>query len=103
MDSGSELNKFIYCLINVGIVFLSVYLRRRIFIVFGAAGILGYLSHLAWRVFKDSYAFPMILALIGIAMLYIGVQYQKNKKDFEAVFEKYLPQALLKWRPVERA
>ncbi len=103
MDSNSELNKFIYCLLNVGFIIVAVYLRRRVFIVFGTLGVLGYISHLAWKVFKDSYAFPIVLALLGIFIVFLGVKYQKHKNKFESFVEGCLPTFLMKWRPEERA
>lgn len=103
MDSNSEFGKFIYCVINVGFIILSVYLRRRVFIIFGTLGVFGYLSHLAWQVFKDSYALPVVLALAGIFIVFLGVKYQKNKELFESAVEKQLPTFLMKWRPQERA
>ena len=103
LKSDSELSKFIYCMLNVGFIFFSVYIRRRVFLVFGTFGVLGYLSHLAWRVFKDSYSLPLVLAGMGLVIIYFGVKYQKNQARFEAFVEKYLPTVLLKWRPAERA
>ncbi|MCC7404441.1 MAG: hypothetical protein IT288_08590, partial [Bdellovibrionales bacterium] len=102
MNSDSELSKFLYCLINVGFVVLSVYLRRKVFIVFGTFGILGYIGHLAWEIFKDSFAFPIALALLGIFILFLGVKYQKNRARFESAVERHLPSFLMKWRPPER-
>jgi hypothetical protein len=102
MDSNSELNKLIYCILNVGFIFVAVYLRRRVFIVFGTIGVLGYIGHLARKVFEDSYAFPIVLALLGIFIVFLGVKYQKNKDKFEALVESCLPTFLMKWRPTER-
>jgi hypothetical protein len=59
MDSGSESSRFMYCLINVGHIALSGVLRRRVFIVFGPLGVLGYLGRLSYTVFKDSYCFRL--------------------------------------------
>src|SRR5262245_41178523 len=58
MDSGSELKRILYCAMNVGLVLLSVPLRRRVFLVFGALGVNLYLADLAWLVFKNSLGFP---------------------------------------------
>jgi hypothetical protein len=69
MDSGSEVNRFIYFMINVGLVALAVKLRRTVFLVFGAIGIYIYLGHLAWEVFEDSVFFPFVLALLGLSMI----------------------------------
>jgi len=69
MDSGSELTRFVYLLINLGLVGMSLKLRRAVFLVFGAMGAYIYLGHLAWEVFKDSVLFPFVLALLGLSLI----------------------------------
>lgn len=103
MNSDSEVGKAVYCLLNVVLIVLSVYLYRRVFIVFGTLGVLAYLSHLAYKVFKDSFFFPIVLALLGLLILYFGVLYQRNRARIEASVEEMLPTFLKKWRPQERA
>ena len=103
LDSDSEVGKFIYCLINIKLIFFSVYIRRRIFMIYGSLGVMIYLGHLAWKVFKDSYAFPVVLALLGLAIVFVGIKYQKNKAAIEAKVESWFPDFLMKWRPEERA
>ena len=49
-SSGSELGKLFYCLLNVGLLLLSVVLARRVYAVFGTLGIAGYLGHSRTRV-----------------------------------------------------
>ena len=48
-SSEYELSKFIYCMINLGMIFVSVFLDSA-FCRFGAIGVLGYLGHLAFEV-----------------------------------------------------
>ena len=92
MESHSEFGKFVYCLINVFLIFCSLALRRRVFIIFGALGLFGYLSHLAYSVFQDSLLFPVVLSLIGLSVMYIGVQYQRRRHEIERRFrEKVVP------------
>src|SRR5258706_837432 len=81
MDSNSELGKFIYCVINIGLIFLSAVLGRRVFIVFGTLGVFGYLGHLAYSVFKDSMMFPFALSALGLLLMYLGVKYQKYERQ----------------------
>lgn len=69
MDSGSELGRFVYLLVNVGLVGTALLLKRTAFLVFGALGIYIYLGHLAWEVFKDSVFFPFVLALLGLSLI----------------------------------
>jgi hypothetical protein len=69
MDSGSEVKRFIYLLINLALIGLAVKLKRTVFLVFGAIGVYIYLGHLAWEVFKDSVFFPFVLALLGLSLI----------------------------------
>lgn len=73
MDSDSEIKRFIYLLINVGLVGVAIKLRRSTFLVFGALGIYAYLGHLAYTVFKDSVFFPFVLALLGLSLILLAV------------------------------
>jgi uncharacterized membrane protein len=102
MESGSEWRKFLYCLINVGLILLAVFLQRRVFVVFGTCGIFGYLGHLSYDVFKDSFLFPMVLTFLGLAVIYLGVQYQRHGKRFEEAVLAVIPASLRRLRPVER-
>jgi len=69
MDSGSEVKRFIYLLINLALIGLAVKSKRTVFLVFGAIGVYIYLGHLAWEVFKDSVFFPFVLALLGLSLI----------------------------------
>ncbi len=77
MNSDSEIRRFVYLLINVGLVGVAVKLRRSTFLVFGAFGVYLYLGHLAWQVFKDSLLFPFVLALLGLTLILGTVWGQK--------------------------
>lgn len=58
LDSASEWGKFLYCLVNLGLMGLAVLLRRPVFMVFGAMGVAAYLGYLSYEVFADSLLFP---------------------------------------------
>lgn len=90
MQSDSELGKFVYCVINLGLIFLALILQRKIFIVFGALGVFGYLGHLAYRVFADSLLFPFALTLLGLGIIFLGVQYQRRRARIEKRFNEML-------------
>jgi hypothetical protein len=92
MDGDSELSKFVYCMINVVLIVLSVLLRQRSFIVFGALGVLGYLGYLSYRVFEDSLLFPVALTLLGILIIYAGVVYQRNAAAIAVGLQAHLPE-----------
>jgi hypothetical protein len=80
MDSGSELNRFLYLLVNIGLVAIALFQQRSIFLVFGAMGVYAYIGHLAYRVFEDSFLFPFVLALMGLAMILATVWAQSYLK-----------------------
>lgn len=79
MDSGSQLAKFGYFLAHVGLIVVSLLLRRKIFLVFGGIGVFGYLCNEAYTYFRDSIVFPFVLSLIGLALIFGAMQYKKNE------------------------
>ena len=98
-DSNSELAKALYCLVNIGLILLSVFLMRRAYAVFGALGVSIYLGHLASRVFKDSLMFPFALSLIGLAVIGFGILYFRNRDAVARWIAATMPPALQKLRP----
>lgn len=94
MSSDSELGKFIYFLINLGMLLFGVAIRRRVYTVFGAIGIAIYLGHLSYKVFKDSLIFPVALMAIGLAVVWLGVLWQRNEREINAAMERWLPERL---------
>lgn len=101
MGGGNEWDKFVYCLINLGLVLLSVLLKRRVFIVFGAMGVFVYLSHLAYAVFEDSLLFPFALTVLGVGIIYLGVAYQRNREKFDRFILGLVPPSVRQLLPRE--
>ncbi len=93
-DSGSQLGKAIYALINVGLVFLGAAIGRRVFTVLGALGVAGYLGYLSYRVFQDSMLFPLVLTLLGLAVIALGIWWQRHEAAIEARLGAWLPAGL---------
>jgi hypothetical protein len=93
-DSNSEISRFIYLCINVFMIGVGVVIVRRVFVVFGAIGSCLYLGHLAYDVFEDSWLFPITLTAIGLAIIYLGVLWQKNEKAITARVRSLLPDHL---------
>lgn len=77
MESGSEFGRILYCLLNVGLILLGVWLRRATFLVFGVLGVHIYLGHLAYEVFKESVLFPFALAVLGLSVILVTVFAQR--------------------------
>lgn len=102
MESSSELNKFLYFLINAGLILVSVLLDRRVFIVFGALGVTWYLGYLSSRVFEDSMLFPVVLSFIGIAIIYLGIQYQRHRERVTRFVHGLVPASVRQLLPQPR-
>lgn len=98
-EGATEVGKAVYCLFNVGLLFVAVVLMRRAYAVFGAFGITLYLGHLAGVVFKDSLWFPFALSMIGIAVVAAGLFYHRSQQAIAAWLSVNLPQAVLRARP----
>jgi hypothetical protein len=97
--SDRELDKFLYGLLNLGFVFLGAVLQRRIFTVCGGLGFAGYLGYLSYKIFKDSLLFPVALTVIGLAVIALGIWWQRNEARIELALRRYLPRALHRWFP----
>jgi hypothetical protein len=80
MEGASELNRLLYLLVNIALIALSLYLKRTVFLVFGALGVHVYLGHLAYTVFADSFMFPFVLALLGLSLILVTVFAQSYLK-----------------------
>ena len=102
MDSDSEISKLIYCLINLFLMLVSVFLQRRVFMIFGAAGVFGYIGHLAWRVFEHSLLFPFVLSFLGILIIFAGIKYQRRQAAIEKYILDHTPDFLKKRLPREQ-
>ncbi len=93
-NSDSELGKFMYALLNIGLVLGGAAIGRRVFTVFGALGVTGYLGYLSHRVFQDSLLFPFVLTLLGLGVVWLGVLWQRNEAAIHARFAVYVPVGL---------
>lgn len=92
----------VWCVANVGLLFSSVLLRRRVFQVYGSLGVLGYLGYLTFSVFANSPLFPLYLIGLGVGVIGLGVVYQIYHKRIEDAIHAALPQALKNLLPPAR-
>jgi hypothetical protein len=99
MHNDGELQKFIYCLINLGLILLSILLKRRIFIIFGSLGVFGYLGHLAYTIFENSLLFPFALTALGISVIYLGLLYQRKRHLLDRFIESHLSESFKQLLP----
>ena len=93
-DSGSEWGKVIYALINIALVLFGAAIGRRVFTIFGALGVAGYLGYLSHRVFNDSMLFPFALTLLGLGVVALGVWWQRHEAAINARLARFVPEGL---------
>jgi hypothetical protein len=99
MGGNSQFQTFLYFLINVGLIILSLLLKRRIFLLFGGIGVLGYLSHIAYQLFADSVLFPLTLTAFGVIVIVFGIFSQRRPPQFNFPFLTWLTNWLRKKPP----
>ena len=89
----TRVNFYSFC-INLFLIGIGVLIVRRLFVVFGALGCCGYLGYLATDFFKDSWLFPIALTAIGLAIVYLGILWQKHEKSIADKARTLLPESL---------
>lgn len=94
MESRSEWSRLGYFAINLGLIAVGALLSRRVFAVFGGLGVAVYFGHLAYGLFKDSLMFPFALTLIGLAVIGVGLWWQKREAVLAARLRALLPAPL---------
>jgi hypothetical protein len=77
-------------------------LQRRLFVVFEAAGVFGYVGHLAWEIFEDSLLFPFALSTAGVAIIALGILHAKNRDRIEGTVIRTIPTGIRCLLPMER-
>ena len=99
-SGGTNLEKAVYCAMNVGLLMLSVFLDRRVFAVFGVLGVSIYLGDLANKVFRDSLMFPFALSLIGVLVIALGLLYHRHQAAISAWLDAHLSPTVKRLRPL---
>lgn len=99
LEYGSELTRFFSYLVYFGLLLVSVLFQRTVFLVFGAIGIFGYISHLFYRYFWDSVWFPLVLSLTGILVILIGLVCHKKSRRIHSFILSLLSHKALSWLP----
>jgi hypothetical protein len=99
MESNSEISRAVYCLINVGLIGLGLFLQRRAYALFGGLGVAVYLHDLAERVFRDSLLYPIALSMIGLALIGAGLLLHRHGAALERALRSRLPRTLAAFRP----
>lgn len=102
MHSGSEWSKLAYFGINILLMLSSVVLTRRVLLVAGSLGAIGYVAHVILTFVSDSLALPFVLILAGLGVIYLGWQYRKYQGQIERMVLGLVPAAVRKRLPGKR-
>ncbi|MDP9364153.1 MAG: hypothetical protein M3Q10_08000 [Chloroflexota bacterium] len=76
LDAGVALG-LLFLVLYLGFVVVSVWLRARVFLVFGALGCYAYACYLAFEVFEGALGFVFGLAAVGLLIVLSAVAYQR--------------------------
>ncbi len=100
--SDNEIARALYCLTNIGLIVLYVFLQRNVFVIFGMLGVLAYLWHLADKIFPDTLPFTIVISVIGVTIIALTVLYHKNQTRITAYCIRYIPKGLRAMLPMNR-
>jgi hypothetical protein len=64
--------------LSIGIIALSLVVHRRIVFAFGIIGVFLYLAFLSSDVFRTGASFPLVLAVLGLAVILLAVWIQRR-------------------------
>eukprot|EP01091_Cochliopodium_minus_P000124 TRINITY_DN10157_c0_g1_i1.p1 TRINITY_DN10157_c0_g1~~TRINITY_DN10157_c0_g1_i1.p1 ORF type:complete len:889 (+),score=139.27 TRINITY_DN10157_c0_g1_i1:35-2668(+) len=90
-----DTNKFVYFLFSLTYILYSVLLNMQMVLIIGAISIFVLLVHLSNRVFRNSMMFPFVLTLLGVAIIFLGIQYQKYHLVLHSFVISFIPESLL--------
>ncbi len=77
-ESSSEWAYSMQCIAAIGFIVAGVVSKRLVFLGFGSFGLIMYLTSLLHRVFPNATLFPLVLALIGAAMIGAGLFWHRS-------------------------
>ena len=89
-------------MVNVSLMFVGVLLERRVFVVLGGIGFFGYLGHLSWSVFAESFAFPFVLTALGLLVVYTGWIYHRKYTMIHRWVDMLTPEVVRRLLPQHR-
>lgn len=80
--------------VDLLLIAIGAALSRRVFAVFGGLGVAIDLLHLSRSVFADSLLFPVALGAIGLAVIAVGIAWQRHEAAIGAWVQSFLPPAV---------
>jgi len=75
---NNQIFKFIFFLINIGLCLLSLYTQYRVFLIHGIFGCSWYIEQLVYIYYWNSWWLPVILTVIGLAIIAIAIYFSRQ-------------------------
>lgn len=94
LQTDNAWSLLVYAGVNILLIAVGAVLARRVFAVFGGLGLAYYIGHLAFEVFDDSLWFAIALTVIGLALVLLGIAWQRHEAAIGAVLRRPLPAAV---------
>lgn len=91
MGNSHQLGKAVYCAIHLALIVLSVILRRRVFLVFGAVGVFAYLVSEAEGYFRNSFGFTIALTVLGVLFIAAGLACKRHEDELTSQLDPWIP------------
>jgi len=101
LDYDSEILKLSYFLINLTMVCFSMFLRRRVLLIFGIMGVICYVLHFSYFFQQSVVGFTIMLTFFGLVMIATGIIFSRYYGQIEQWIDNF-PKWLLKFRPQDR-
>jgi len=98
-ESSTAFGNALFCVIGIGFIALGLFLNRRIYAVLGAISVATYLGYLASDVFANALLFTFALTALGLAIIFLGIAFQRHQRQINAAIERHMPAALRALRP----
>jgi hypothetical protein len=81
----------VYLGVNLLMILMGAMLARRVFVIFGGYGVAWYLGRLANSTFESNLLFPLALTLIELAVISLGILWQRHETALSTRLRGRLP------------
>jgi len=95
----SKFEDFLRFLFSLGLMFISVLLQRKVLMLFGIIGVVGYVGSIFVRYLSDILEFPFDVGIFGLTVILLGIFFQKNHAKAEAWILGKVPTRMKRWLP----
>ena len=81
-------------LVVITLIILSVPLQSKCLLTICVLYLFFYLTWLAYKIFKNSLMFPVVLVAMGLMIIFLAIKYQQNENYLDDIFNEITPVAI---------